>query len=118
MIEALTAAEATERLRAEGLKISPETVRHGIQQGRISVWRLRHGGREGQVVLCLRPKIAPTRVRDGQGREGGQAMRQGIGFLLLLLLAGFADGLMAWSMAGFVVVGLSVCGVAAAMVLK
>ena len=33
MIEALTAAEATERLRAEGLKISPETVRHGIQQG-------------------------------------------------------------------------------------
>ena len=44
-------------------------------------------------------------------------MRQGIGFLLLLLLAGFADGLMAWSLAGFVVVGLAVCGVAAAMIL-
>lgn len=33
MIEALTAAEATERLRAEGLRISPETLRSGIQQG-------------------------------------------------------------------------------------
>lgn len=33
MIEVLTAAEATERLRAEGLRISPETVRAGIQQG-------------------------------------------------------------------------------------
>lgn len=33
MIEALTAAEATERLRAAGLRISPETLRDGIQQG-------------------------------------------------------------------------------------
>ena len=33
MIEALTAAEATERLRAAGLRISPETLRSGIQQG-------------------------------------------------------------------------------------
>jgi hypothetical protein len=33
MIEALTAAEATERLRAEGLRISPDTIRDGIQQG-------------------------------------------------------------------------------------
>jgi hypothetical protein len=33
MIEVLTAAEATERLRAVGLKISPETLRDGIQQG-------------------------------------------------------------------------------------
>lgn len=33
MIEALTAAEATERLRAEGLRISPDTIRDGIRQG-------------------------------------------------------------------------------------
>ena len=33
MIEALTAAEATERLRAAGLRISPETLRSGILQG-------------------------------------------------------------------------------------
>ena len=33
MIEALTAAEATERLRAAGLRISPETLRNGILQG-------------------------------------------------------------------------------------
>lgn len=33
MIEVLTAAEATERLRAAGLRISPETLRAGIQQG-------------------------------------------------------------------------------------
>ena len=33
MIEALTASEATERLRTEGLRISPETIRSGIQQG-------------------------------------------------------------------------------------
>ena len=33
MIEALTAQEATERLRAAGLRISAETVRDGIQQG-------------------------------------------------------------------------------------
>lgn len=33
MIEVMTAIEATERLRAEGLRISPETVRSGIQQG-------------------------------------------------------------------------------------
>ena len=33
MIEVLTAAEATERLRAEGLRISPETLRDGIRQG-------------------------------------------------------------------------------------
>lgn len=33
MIEVLTATEATERLRAVGLKISPETLRDGIQQG-------------------------------------------------------------------------------------
>lgn len=33
MIEALTAAEATERLRAAGLRMSPETLRDGIQQG-------------------------------------------------------------------------------------
>lgn len=33
MINALTAAEATERLRAAGLRISPETLRSGIQQG-------------------------------------------------------------------------------------
>ena len=30
MIEALTAAEATERLRAAGLRIFPETLRAGI----------------------------------------------------------------------------------------
>lgn len=29
----INAAEATERLRAMGLKISPETVRDGIEQG-------------------------------------------------------------------------------------
>lgn len=33
MIEALTAAEATECLRAAGLRISPETLRDGILQG-------------------------------------------------------------------------------------
>ena len=33
MINALTAQEATERLRAAGLRISPETLRDGIQQG-------------------------------------------------------------------------------------
>lgn len=33
MIDALTAQEATERLRAAGLRISPDTVRSGIQQG-------------------------------------------------------------------------------------
>lgn len=44
-------------------------------------------------------------------------MRQGIAFFLLLLLAGFADGLMAWSMAGFISVGLVVCVVAAGLVL-
>mgnify|MGYP001859996164 CR=1 FL=1 len=33
MIEALTAQEATERLRAAGLRISPETLRDGILQG-------------------------------------------------------------------------------------
>ena len=33
MIEVLTAQEATERLRAEGLKISADTIRQGIQQG-------------------------------------------------------------------------------------
>lgn len=44
-------------------------------------------------------------------------MRQGIGFLLLLLLAGFADGLMTLGMGVFMVVGLAVCGVAAAMIL-
>lgn len=33
MIKALTAQEATERLRDAGLRISPETVREGIQQG-------------------------------------------------------------------------------------
>ena len=33
MIEALTAVEATERLRAAGLRISAETLRSGIQQG-------------------------------------------------------------------------------------
>lgn len=32
MIDILTAAEATERLRAEGFRISPETVRDGILQ--------------------------------------------------------------------------------------
>lgn len=33
MIEVLTAAEATEWLRGEGLRISPDTIRDGIQQG-------------------------------------------------------------------------------------
>lgn len=33
MIDALTAAEATEVLRACGLRISPETIREGIMQG-------------------------------------------------------------------------------------
>lgn len=33
MIEVLTAAEATEWLRDEGLRISPDTIRDGIQQG-------------------------------------------------------------------------------------
>lgn len=33
MIEALTAEETANRLRAAGLRISPETVRDGIQQG-------------------------------------------------------------------------------------
>ena len=33
MIKALTAQEATERLRVAGLRISAETVRDGIQQG-------------------------------------------------------------------------------------
>lgn len=33
MIKVLTAQEAAERLRAAGLRISPETVREGIQQG-------------------------------------------------------------------------------------
>lgn len=33
MIKALTAQEATERLRAAGLRISPDTLRAGIQQG-------------------------------------------------------------------------------------
>lgn len=32
MIDAMTAAEATEYLRALGLKISAETIREGIQQ--------------------------------------------------------------------------------------
>ena len=32
MIRTLTAAEATERLRAEGIRISPETIRAGLQQ--------------------------------------------------------------------------------------
>lgn len=44
-------------------------------------------------------------------------MKTLIAFLSLLVFAGFADGLMAWSMAWFVVVGLAVCGVAAAMIL-
>lgn len=34
MIRTLNAAEATERLRAAGLKISPETIRNGIEQHR------------------------------------------------------------------------------------
>lgn len=33
MIEVLTAQEATEILRSEGLKISADTIRNGIQQG-------------------------------------------------------------------------------------
>lgn len=33
MIETLTAAEATERLRAEGVRISRDTLISGIQQG-------------------------------------------------------------------------------------
>lgn len=32
MIRTLMAAEATERLRAEGIRISPETIRAGLQQ--------------------------------------------------------------------------------------
>ena len=32
-IKALTTAEASERLRAAGLRMSPETLRDGIQQG-------------------------------------------------------------------------------------
>ena len=33
MIEVLTAQEATEILRSEGLKISADTIRNGIQPG-------------------------------------------------------------------------------------
>ena len=33
MIPTMTAAQAAERLRAEGLRITPETVREGILQG-------------------------------------------------------------------------------------
>ena len=34
MIETLTAAEATERLRAEGMRMSRDTLMDGIRQGR------------------------------------------------------------------------------------
>lgn len=33
MIDTMTAAEATEYLRAHGVKISPTTIREGIRQG-------------------------------------------------------------------------------------
>jgi hypothetical protein len=32
----ITAEEATERLRAMGMRISPETLRNGIEQGRFT----------------------------------------------------------------------------------
>lgn len=34
MIETMTTAQAAEKLRGLGLKISPETIRDGIEQGR------------------------------------------------------------------------------------
>ena len=54
MIEILTAQEATERLRAEGLRISPGYDPGWNPARGISVWRLRYERRQTEVVLHLR----------------------------------------------------------------
>lgn len=52
MIETLTVAEATEWMRAEGIKISPELLRDGIEQGAYpfgTYIKSRHGGKVYQI---------------------------------------------------------------------
>ena len=52
MIEALTAAEATEVLRNAGLRITPETIRDGIQK-KVFPFGNGRGRQESQMVLYL-----------------------------------------------------------------
>lgn len=52
MIETLTVAEATEKMRTEGIKISPELLRDGIEQGAFPFGihiKSRHGGNVYQI---------------------------------------------------------------------
>ena len=56
MIETLTVAETTERMRTAGIRISPETLRDGLEQGvyPFGVYiKSRHGGNVYQVFAKL-----------------------------------------------------------------
>lgn len=51
MISILTAAEAAERLRAEGMSITPETIRDGILQNQFP-WGSVIVNEDGRVKKC------------------------------------------------------------------
>ena len=56
MIETLTVAETTERMRTAGIRISPETLRDGLEQGVYPFGvhiKSRHGGNVYQVFAKL-----------------------------------------------------------------
>lgn len=56
VIETLTVDEATEKLRSLGIRISPETLRDGIEQGQYPFAihiKGRHGGNVYQVYRRL-----------------------------------------------------------------
>lgn len=67
MIETLTPAEATEQLRALGVKISPETLRDGLEQGKFPFGiaiKSRHGGNICQIYKKLFDEWVDERRTD------------------------------------------------------
>ena len=69
VIETITPAEATERLRAMGMPMSPDTLRAGIDQGVYSF---------GDVIRCEKgPKyiIYVKKFNDWYVRSGGERSR-------------------------------------------
>lgn len=56
MIETITVAEATEELRRLGLRISPDTIRDGLEQGKYPFGvhiKSRNGGNVYQIYTKL-----------------------------------------------------------------
>lgn len=72
MIDILTTAEAAERLREEGMHISPETVREGILQKQFP-WGSVIVNKDGGIKSCYVYGVelaAWIREKKGEGQNG------------------------------------------------